>query len=185
MMHQQIGPTPAETNYSVIMGTLSLVASLIGFAALWTERVNMYSIVLEDMFVVVLYRIGGTCITRAIQDVPSCTTDESQLQRFHNKIMNGGCSISHRAVSCASAFGPNGADQTPIRCVNAFMLNAFQYLGILLGLGMMFMDYVLARRSDTTPLRTRLSNIMEKVRRIPHDLSLLWTLVWGTITNSF
>ncbi|KAI1754861.1 hypothetical protein F4782DRAFT_463662 [Xylaria castorea] len=95
--------------------------------------------------VVLLMRIQS--LTVALQSASSCTAtdEESQYDRYYNKILNGGCIHTEQGPLCHS-FNSDGKDLTPGRCQTAKADYVFEYVGFIFGIVMVCLGYALNRR---------------------------------------
>ncbi|KAI1506670.1 marvel domain-containing protein [Biscogniauxia marginata] len=159
---QKAGPVPSETGFGSAVGALGLAVSGLGLLALWLDSIKTSVVMGMDALVSALYLASGIALSIALRDVTSCTATDaySVERRATNRILSGGY-VEYDGgdgdgggfVSYAYAFGPGGVDLTPPRCHTARADCVFEFLGFVLGLSMMVLGHVLARRGGTAGAR--------------------------------
>ncbi|KAI0452950.1 hypothetical protein F5B21DRAFT_505857 [Xylaria acuta] len=156
--HQAIGQVPPQTGFGTFAGAAGFFASVFGMAALWFDHIDGKILMGLDTVVSFLYLAGAVSLTVALQSVSSCTSmsDESQYNRYINKILNGGCIHIEKGPLCPHAVSSDGKDLTPGRCQTVQADYVFEYVGFIFGFAMVFLGYVLNRRGGGgTPVPNR------------------------------
>ncbi|KAH9893674.1 marvel domain-containing protein [Xylariomycetidae sp. FL2044] len=154
--HQKYGTVPAETSYCVFAGGFGMVASAVGFLALWVEGVKGIVTKVLDSVSFALYLSGSIALTVAMKGIASCTSDYSFGDRYENKIINGGCTEHQGQKLCAVA-DIKLVDQTPGRCQRAQADFSIQYIGCFFVLVMLILGHILARLGGPTHYRPRVT----------------------------
>lgn len=89
----------------------------------------------------------------ALKGVSSCTSDDTAdySERFHNKILNGGCyKDDDDRTFCSVGDFDAGEDLTPGRCKRARAGNVFQYIGFLCTGIALIITYLVRRRGGSS-----------------------------------
>ncbi|KAI1736464.1 hypothetical protein F4680DRAFT_432221 [Xylaria scruposa] len=117
-------------------------------AALWFDSISGKCLLGLDAVVSILHLAAAISLTVALQTVSSCTAmdQESQYDRYYNKILNGGCVHIEKGPPFCYALDSDGKDLTPGRCQTAQADYVFEYIGFIFGIVMVCLGYVLYRR---------------------------------------
>ncbi|KAI0550339.1 hypothetical protein F4679DRAFT_594787 [Xylaria curta] len=146
--HQVTGEVPPQTAFGTFVGAAGFFASVIGMAALWFDSISGKGLLGLDAVVSIFHLAAAISLTVALRNVSSCTAmdQESQYDRYYNKILNGGCVEIEKSPPFCYALGSDGKDLTPSRCLTAQADYVFEYIGFIFGIAMVCLGYVLCRR---------------------------------------
>ncbi|XXG96843.1 hypothetical protein Hte_003134 [Hypoxylon texense] len=145
--HQDIGSPPSETSFGSFCGAFGILVSLIGFGALFFDRIPALALMAADGLATAFYLAGGIALTLALKSVPSCTSMDNYniYQRYLNKLLNGGCDNSDPPVC------PNARDNNQLSslCQRVQADYVFQYLAFIFGVAIIGMTFFLHRKGGS------------------------------------
>ncbi|KAI4868750.1 marvel domain-containing protein [Hypoxylon rubiginosum] len=143
--HQAIGMPPSETSFGSFCGAFGILISLIGFGALFFDKIPALVLMAADGLATAFYLAGAIALTLALKSVPSCTSkdDYNVAQRYLNKLLNGGCDY----VQNKQPYCPNGYDDNELSslCQRVQADYVFQYLAFIFGVAIIGMSFFLNR----------------------------------------
>ncbi|KAI0181160.1 marvel domain-containing protein [Hypoxylon sp. FL1284] len=142
--HQTIGSPPSETSFGSFCGAFGILVSLIGFGALFVDKIPSIVMMAADALASAFYIAAAIALTVALKSVPSCTDkdDFDKYQRFNNKLLNGGCQYVKDQPICPNAYDD---DQLSSLCQRVQADYVFQYLGFIFGVAIIGMTFFLHR----------------------------------------
>ncbi|KAI1373448.1 marvel domain-containing protein [Hypoxylon crocopeplum] len=142
---QVIGSPPSETSFGSFIGAFGILISLIGFGALFFDRIPALAIMVLDGLASVMYLAGAIALTVALKSVPNCTDTDNfnQYQRYYNKLLNGGCIEVDGELGCPGADDNDGGLRS--RCQRVQADYVFQYLAFVFGIAVIVMSFVVHR----------------------------------------
>ncbi|KAI2612177.1 marvel domain-containing protein [Hypoxylon fragiforme] len=142
--HQSVGSPPSETSFGSFCGAFGILVSLVGFGALFVDKIPVMVMMAADGLAAAFYLAGGIALTIALKPVPSCTDtdDYSRYQRYTNKILNGGCQQVADINIC-----PGGQDDDALRslCQRTQADFVFEYLGFVFAVAVVALSFFLHR----------------------------------------
>ncbi|KAI0540868.1 marvel domain-containing protein [Xylaria digitata] len=153
---QVIGSPPAETSFYSFSGAFGLIASAIAILAIFIDKIPRVGVIVADSLASVFYLAGAIALTVALKPVSSCTSssDLARYQRYHNKLLNGGCRNVKGGIFCPNA-GPNTNDDnvdsyTSGRCQEVQADFVFGYIAFVFGVASVIVMLLTQRRGGTT-----------------------------------
>ncbi|ETS85651.1 hypothetical protein PFICI_03676 [Pestalotiopsis fici W106-1] len=154
---QHEGKPPSETSFGSFTGAFGIIASGIGLFALWFDKISPLVTMIIDALASIFYLAGGISLVLALKSVKSCTGKDavSEVTRFTNKILNGGCTTKNGQLWC---YVGSDADNDGIhpdligRCQRAQADYVFEFLGFIVGLALITLGFLAWRRGGS---RTR------------------------------
>ncbi|KAI8628789.1 marvel domain-containing protein [Xylariaceae sp. FL1651] len=152
---QVVGSPPAETSFSSFAGAFGIIVSALGILAISIQRIPRVGVMAADALASVFYLAGAIALTVALKPVPSCTSssDVARNLRYHNKLLNGGCTHVKEELICPNAGSGSGNDvdnYTSGRCQRVQADYVFEYLGFVFGVASIIVTFLAHRRGGTT-----------------------------------
>ncbi|KAI1121127.1 marvel domain-containing protein [Nemania abortiva] len=152
---QVIGSPPAETSFFSFAGAFGIIASAIAILGILVDKVPRVGVIVADALASLFYLAGAIALTVALKSVSSCTSssNEARLERFNNKLLNGGCRKVKDGMFCPNA----GSDTdkhfesyTPGRCQQVQADYVFGYVAFVFGVASIVITLISQRRGGTT-----------------------------------
>ncbi|KAI2470367.1 marvel domain-containing protein [Annulohypoxylon bovei var. microspora] len=141
---QEVGAPPSETSFGSFIGAFGILISLIGFAALFIDKIPAFAMMAADGIATALFLAGGIALTVALKPVSSCTSDDdaTRYQRLTNKLLTGGCQDVAGDTVCP---GISTEDVLKGRCQRVQADYVFEYLAFIFGVAIIGLSFVLHR----------------------------------------
>ncbi|KAI4596706.1 hypothetical protein KJ359_005048 [Pestalotiopsis sp. 9143b] len=157
---QREGSPPSETSFGSFTGAFGIIASGIGLASIWISMISPITTLVLDALASIFYLAGGIALVLAMKSVKSCTATDnaSDAARFNNKILNGGCVTDDNGnpwCYVGRAENSDGVHPDLIgRCQRAQADYVFEFLGFVVGLGLVALSFLAYRRGGIRSSRT-------------------------------
>ncbi|KAI0882041.1 marvel domain-containing protein [Annulohypoxylon maeteangense] len=141
---QTVGSPPSETSFGSFVGAFGILISLVGFGALFIDKISAIAMMAADGVATALYLAGAIALTVALKPVPSCTSNDdlARFQRFQNKLLNGGCQDVAGNQIC-----PGVPEESVLngRCQRVQADYVFEYLAFVFGVAVIGLNFVVNR----------------------------------------
>ncbi|ORY68382.1 marvel domain-containing protein [Pseudomassariella vexata] len=151
---QRFEAVPTQTSFSSFVGAFGLVVSAIGLLALWLNRIPALFVMGADVVTSIFFLAAGIALTLGLKSVSNCTdtSDQALLNKYDNRLVNGGCISRHGDTFCNVA---KNEDDTKFslavsRCQRLQADYVFEYLGFILGIVMIGLGWMLHKRGGTS-----------------------------------
>lgn len=152
--HQRLGTPPVETSFASFTGGFGLVVAAIGIAAIFIDAIPTLVPLVAEALASLFFLAGGIALAIAMKGV-SCDggfDTQAALDRFSNKILNGGCPTSKRCYATGNE-SPSSPDEVndslKSRCVRTQADFAFQFIALFAALGALAMTFIASKRSGS------------------------------------
>ncbi|OTB01398.1 hypothetical protein M426DRAFT_14560 [Hypoxylon sp. CI-4A] len=148
---QALGSPPPETSFGSFTGAFGILVSLIGLAALFIDKLPAIVLLGADGLASAFYLAGAIALTVALKSVSSCTSDDNgpQVQRFQNKLLNGGCEDAADVTVCPGLRDQPNLNLLKGRCQRVQADYVFEYLAFVFGVAVIALTFVLTRNGGS------------------------------------
>ncbi|TGJ87360.1 hypothetical protein E0Z10_g1336 [Xylaria hypoxylon] len=149
---QVVGSPPAETSFFSFAGAFGLIASAIAILAIFIEKIPRVGVIAADALASVFYLAGAIALTVALKPASSCTSssDLARYNRYHNKLLNGGCHNVKGGIFCPNAGTDGGDNYTSGRCQEVQADYVFGYVAFVFGVASVVVMLLAQRRGGTS-----------------------------------
>ncbi|KAI0554907.1 marvel domain-containing protein [Xylaria curta] len=153
---QVIGSPPPETSFFSFAGAFGLIVSAIAVLAIFVNKIPRLGVVVADVLASVFYLAGAIALTVALKSVSSCTSSSeiARNERYHNKLLNGGCRNVQGGIYCPNAGSNDDAKHidsyTSGRCQQVQADYVFGYIAFVFGVASALITLLTYKRGGTT-----------------------------------
>ncbi|KAI3337248.1 marvel domain-containing protein [Xylariaceae sp. AK1471] len=150
---QALGSPPAETSFYSFAGAFGIIVSILAILAIFVDKIPSVGVIAADALASVFYLAGAIALTIALKPVPSCTSsgDVARFERYHNKLLNGGCSHNKKELICPNAGTLKTPDSyTAGRCQEVQADYVFGYLAFVFGAASIIVTFLTHRGGGRT-----------------------------------
>ncbi|GLI73773.1 hypothetical protein PoHVEF18_002002 [Penicillium ochrochloron] len=135
---QKYGKVPSQTSYAAFTGALGIIASVIGIASLFVEKLRgVFTWVLDGVTGIALLA-AGVAFSVALKGV-DCNNTSTDGPTWDNPLISGGCYEDKDNKWCAD----KGVVHS--RCVRAEADAAFMFLAFLACIGVLIVSFLTRR----------------------------------------